>query len=86
MSQLSQLKSAVSQVASTAKTSGGQLQGFTQGFNAQISEVQGLIGGSAQRADQQVIQALQGASQAVQQAVSALENAARTASQYAEGI
>ncbi|WP_242086741.1 hypothetical protein [Microbacterium lacticum] len=86
MSQLSQLKEAVTNVAKSSRTSGGELQRFIQEFNKQISEVQAQIGGSAQRADQQVIQALQGASNAVQQAIGALENSASVASQYANGL
>lgn len=48
--------------------------------------MQAQIGGSAQKADQQVTQALDGAAKAVSQAVAALHSAAQVASQYARSI
>lgn len=86
MSQLAQLKQAVNAVAQSSRTSGSELQRFTGEFRKQIGDVQAQIGGSAQRADQQVIQSLEGASKAVDQAVAALQAAAQTASQYANGL
>lgn len=85
MSQLAQLKQSVTAVAQSSRGSAGELQRFIQEFNKQITEVQSLIGGSAQRADQQVIQALQGASSSVQQSIGAL-SAARVAAEYANGL
>ncbi len=76
----------VNAVAQSSRTSGSELQRFTGEFRKQIGDVQAQIGGSAQRADQQVIQSLEGASKAVDQAVAALQAAAQTASQYANGL
>lgn len=86
MSQLTQLKQAVDTVAQSARRSGGELQRFTGEFRKQVGEVQSQIGGSAQGADRQVIQSLEGATKAVEQAVAALQSAAQTASQYASGL
>lgn len=86
MSQLSQLKSEIENIAQQAKATGGNLTAFKSRFSQSISRVSAAIGGSAQRKDQEVIATLQQAQAKVDEAVSALEVAARTAQQYGQSL
>ena len=86
MSQLSQLKQQIEGVAQQAKATGASLAAFKSKFSQSISQVQGTIGGSAQRKDQEVIQTLQEAQRKVDAAAQALEQAARTASAYGQSL
>ncbi len=86
MSQLMQLKQQLNQISSDAKSTGGSLAGFKSKFSQSVSQVQSLIGGSAQQADRQIISTLQSAEKQVDEAISALQAAARTAQQYGASL
>ena len=86
MSQLSQLKQQIDGLAQQAKATGASLGSFRAKFSQSISQVQATIGGSTQRKDQEVVQALQDAQQKVDAAVQALEQAARTAQTYGQSL
>lgn len=86
MSQLQQLKGTIDSIAQGAKQTGGNLAQFKQTFSKHVSEVQGAIGGSSQRKDQEVISSLQDAQSKVEAAAQALESAAKTASSYGQSL
>jgi ElaB/YqjD/DUF883 family membrane-anchored ribosome-binding protein len=86
MSELQKLKSTIESLAASAKQTGAGLGQFKSKFSGQVGQVQAAIGGSAQRKDQEVIQALQAASKQVDAAVSALEQAAKVASGYGKSL
>lgn len=86
MSQLMQLKQQLNQISGDAKSTGGNLAGFKSKFSQSVSQVQSLIGGSAQQADRQIIQTLQAAERQVDEAIAALQQAARTAEQYGASL
>jgi hypothetical protein len=86
MSELQKLKSTLDAIAVSAKQTGGSLGQFKSKFSGQVGQVQGAIGGSAQRKDQEVIQALQAASKQVDAAVAALEQAAKIATGYGKSL
>lgn len=83
MSQLNQLKQQLHQVASQSQQTAASIQQFEQKFSRSIAEVQGLIGGTATKADKQIIDVLQDASKAVKAATESLRAAASTAQKYA---
>ena len=83
MSQLSQLRARLTQIAGDAKNTAANLASFRSKFQRAISEVQASIGGTAQRTDKEIIQALQAAEREVNQAVEALSHASATARDYA---
>ncbi len=86
MSELQKLKGTIESIASSAKQTGGNLGQFKSKFSAQVGQVQSAIGGSSQRKDQEVMQALQAASKQVDAAVAALEQAAKIASGYGKSL
>ena len=86
MSDLQKLKTSLDAIAASAKQTGGSLGQFKTKFSAQVGQVQSAIGGSSQRKDQEVIQALQAASKQVDAAVSALEQAAKVAAGYGKSL
>lgn len=83
MSQLQQLKGQLNSLASDAKTTAGGLSSFKSKFSQAVGQVQNLIGGSANRTDQEIIATLQAAEKQVEAAVAALNSAAQTANGYA---
>jgi hypothetical protein len=86
MSQLSQLKQQIDSIAQQAKSTGGALSSFRAKFGQSITAVQATIGGSAQRKDQEVVQALAEAQTKVDAAVAALDQAAQTARAYGASL
>lgn len=86
MSQLTQLKGAIEQIAQQAKSISAQLTGFKSKFSQTAGEVQSTIGGSAQSKDKEVIQAIQDAQQKVDAAVTALDQASRVATGYGQSL
>jgi hypothetical protein len=86
MSQLGQLKQQLGQIASDARSTGAGLAGFKSKFSASVSQVSGLIGGSAQQADQQIIATLQAAERQVDSAIAALQQASQTAQRYGASL
>ena len=86
MSQLQQVKQALQSISQGSKQAGSNLAQFSRQFNQQSQRVAAVIGGSAQRKDQEVIQALTEASKAVQQAQQALETASKVASSYGQSL
>jgi len=86
MSQLQQLKQAVDACAQSAKSTGGNLAQFDRMFSQQTQQVQQTIGGSTQRKDAEVIQALESAAKQVRAAAQALQRASQVASQYGQSL
>lgn len=86
VSELNKLKGTVESIAQSAKQTGGSLGQFRSRFSQHVSSVQGAIGGSSQRKDQEVIAVLQDAQKKVEAAAQALENAAKIASGYARSL
>jgi Sec-independent protein translocase protein TatA len=86
LSELQKLKATLDGIASSAKQTGSSLGQFKSKFSGQMSQVQGAIGGSAQRKDQEVTQALQAASKQVDAAIAALEQAAKVAAGYGKSL
>ncbi|WLP92147.1 hypothetical protein [Gordonia sp. NB41Y] len=86
MSELQKLKATIDGLANGAKQTGGSLGQFRSKFTSQMSQVRAAIGGSAQRKDQEVINALEAANKQVATAIAALENAAKVASNYGKSL
>ncbi len=86
MSELQKLKSTIEGLAGSAKQTGGSLGQFKSKFSTQMAQVRGAIGGSSQRKDQEVINALEAANKQVTAAIGALENAARIAGNYGKSL
>ena len=86
MSQVTNLKQALDSIAQQTKTTAGTLLAFRQKFQQSTQQVQSAISGSAQRKDQEVIQAIAQAQQRVDAAAQALEEAARIAKAYGESL
>ncbi len=86
MSELQKLKGTLETIATSAKQTGGSLGQFKSKFSAHQGQVRAAIGGSSQRKDQEVLQALDAASKQVTAAVQALEQAARVAANYGRSL
>ena len=86
MSQLTKLKSQLNTIAAEAKTTAAGLTTFKSKFSKAVGQVSTTIGGSAQRTDKQIIEALQTAEKQVASAAQALQQAAQTASRYASSL
>lgn len=86
MSQLGQLKGQIESIARQARSTGGQLAAFKSKFSQAASQVQSTIGGSSQRKDREVVQAIQDAQAKVDSAVEALNQAARVAAAYGQSL
>ncbi|MBM9837363.1 hypothetical protein JO861_12440 [Rhodococcus hoagii] len=86
MSEIQKLKGTLDSIASASKQTGGSLGQFKSKFSAHMGQVRAAIGGSSQRKDQEVIQALEVASKQVDAAVQALESAARITSSYGRSL
>ena len=83
MSQLNQLRQQVNQLGQEARTQAQGLASFKPKFSQAVSQVGAVIGGSAQRVDQDMIATLQAAEKQVDEAVRALQAAAAAAGRYA---
>lgn len=86
MSELNRLKGTIDSIAQSAKQTGGSLGQFRSKFSQHVSSVQGAIGGSAQRKDQEVISVLQDAQKKVEAAAQALDKAAKIAAGYGKSL
>ncbi|MGW4461370.1 hypothetical protein [Micromonospora sp. NPDC004704] len=86
MSELSQLKQQINQLGQQARTQAQGLASFKPKFSQAVSQVGGLIGGSAQRVDQDMIATLQAAEKQVDEAVRALQAAAAAAGRFAASL
>ena len=86
MSQLGNLKQTIDGIAQQANQTAGSLDSFTQKFNQSIQQVQGTIGGSAQRKDQEVISSITNAQRKVKEAAEALKQAGKVAKSYGQSL
>lgn len=86
MSQLTDLKRLVSEIANDIRKAEANLAAFEQQLARQNQRVVSSIGGSSQQKDKQVMAALQQASKAAKEARASLTNASKTASQYAASL
>lgn len=86
MSKLGQLKGELHALAQEARQTAANIQAFDAKFSKAINEVQSLIGGTATKTDQQIMEVLSGASKAVKAAAESLETAAKTAQNYANNV
>ncbi|MGB3301887.1 hypothetical protein [Gordonia sp. (in: high G+C Gram-positive bacteria)] len=86
MSELQQLKQTLNSIAQSTKQIAGELGSFERKFQSQSNRVSQAIGGSAQRKDREVLEALSKATRDAKQAEAALQNAARVASQYGASL
>lgn len=86
MSDIQKVKQAMESIASGTKQTGSSLSAFKSKFSNQMSQVTASIGGSAQRKDKEVVQALQAASKQVDAAIQALDQAAKLASGYGKSL
>ncbi len=84
MSQISQLKQQVNQVASDAQNTAAGLSAFSNKFTSAIAQIEGLIGGTAKGTDKQLIATLQSADKEVKAAVQALQSASKSAKDWAQ--
>ena len=82
-SQLGQLKAQLEKLSQDCRTTAGNIQAFEKAFSQSSAQVQGLIGGTATKADQEIVAVLQQASKSVEEAVSSLARAAKAARDYA---
>ena len=86
MTTLRELKSTIDSMATAAGKTGSNLAQFDRTFAQHTQEVQRAMGGSTQRKDKEVLDALQQASRAVKQAVQALQQAAKIAKNYGQSL
>ncbi|MCF6389351.1 hypothetical protein L2K20_20445 [Mycobacterium sp. MBM] len=86
MSELLKLKGTLESISNSAKQTAGQLGQFKSKFTGYQGQVRAAIGGSSQRKDQEVMQALDAAAKQVDAAVNALNQAARVASNYGRSM
>ena len=86
MSQLESLKGQVISIASDAKATANGLSSFKSKFSAAVGAVTSTVGGSAQRLDKSLVEALQAAEKQVDAAVAALQTAAQQAETFARSL
>lgn len=86
MSELQQLKATIRGVADGAKKTGTSLSAFDKTFGKHSEAVRNAIGGSSQKKDKEVVDAISQASKAVKQAAEALQKAAKIASAYGQSL
>jgi len=86
MSQLDQLRQQIAQLGQDARTQAQGLSSFKPKFSQAIGQVNGIIGGSAQQVDKNMVATLQTAERQVDQAIAALQTAAAAASRYAASL
>lgn len=83
MSQLSQVKAQVLQVAGDAKSTAGGLAAFKSKFSQAVGQVNATIGGTATGVDKQMIATLQAAERQLESAILALQQASQAATDWA---
>ncbi|MBB1502219.1 hypothetical protein H5397_12420 [Propioniciclava sp. MC1683] len=83
MSQLSQVKAQVLQVAGDAKSTAGGLSAFKSKFSQAVGQVNATIGGTTTGVDKQMIATLQAAERQLESAINALQQAAQAANDWA---
>lgn len=80
------LKQTCQQLANAARQTSSALSGFDQQFKRYNAQVHQAVGGSSQRKDQEIMNAIAQAQKAVQQANAAVQQAGRIAQQYGSSI
>lgn len=83
MSQLSQLKAQINQIANNIGQTAVAMNSFSQNLQQQIGAVSNAIGGTASNEDQQMVAALQLAVKSVQDAAVQLQTASTKAKDWA---
>ncbi|MEC3977169.1 hypothetical protein [Amycolatopsis sp. H20-H5] len=86
MSDLGQLKGQVDSVARDAQSTAAALGVFKSKFKESAGRIEGLIGGTAQGADKNMIQTLTAADRQVDAAIQALQAAATAAAKFAASL
>lgn len=83
MSQLSQLKAQINQVATNIGQTANALNSFSQNLQNQVGVVNNAISGTASNEDKQMVASLQQAQEAVKTAAAQLQVAATKAKEWA---
>ena len=83
MSQLSQLKAQINQVAVNVGQTAASMNAFSQKLQQQIAAINGAIGGTASNEDKQMVAALQQAQKSVQDAAMQMQAASVKAKEWA---
>ena len=83
MSQLSQLKAQINQVAVNVGQTAASMNAFSQKLQQQIAAINGAIGGTASNEDKQMVAALQQAQKSVQDAARQMQAASVKAKEWA---
>jgi hypothetical protein len=86
MSQLSALKGALTSYASSTERQAAGLEPIARSCQQSAQQITSLIGGSAQRKEAEVQQAINEASKQVRSAAEALRRAAKIAQGYASSL
>jgi hypothetical protein len=86
VSQLASLKQQINQIGQDAKSQAQGLASFKPKFSQAVGQVSAVVGGSAQRVDQNMIATLQQAEKEVDRAIQALQAAATAANRYAASL
>lgn len=86
MSQVTDLKAQLNQIAGEVKTAGGGLAQFSGRFDRHIAKVNHLIGGTATKADTEITTVLAEARRAVEQAQTALQTVADRCEKYSQQV
>lgn len=82
MSQLSQIKGQISQVATNVEQTAGALNSFAQNLQTHISVISSAIGGTSSNEDKEMVAALQEGQRAVREAAVQLFQAAQKAKDW----
>ena len=83
MSQLSQLKAQINQMAVNVGQTAASMNAFSQKLQQQIAAINGAIGGTASNEDKQMVAALQQAQKSVQDAARQMQAASAKAKEWA---
>ena len=86
MSQLTQLKAAISNVAQNLETTAGQLYTYGHQLDSQITVISSAIGGTAPNEDKEMVAALQQGRESVMEAVAQLRAASAKAKDWCNKI
>ncbi|MFD2796417.1 hypothetical protein ACFS27_22845 [Promicromonospora vindobonensis] len=86
MSQVTDLKAQLAQIASESKTAGGSLSQFQNRFSGHIAKVESLISGTSTKADVEIAGVLEEARRAAEQASAALLAAADRCEKFAQQV
>lgn len=86
MSQIQQLRDQIEWFATQTKSTAAQLESYQAIFDQEASEVEALIGGSAQGGLNNVLAAIEEAKRKLDTAVAALHEAASEASRYGDSM